>query len=76
MEYNFLSKKEKSFFKNKKVFLRVGVNVPLKNNLIEDDFRLKAILPTLNFLTEAGAIIVMAGHIGREKKESLKPIFK
>ena len=53
---------------NKTVFLRADLNVPLVNGHIASDFRLKALLPTLNILVTKGARIVLATHLGRPKR--------
>lgn len=50
---------------NKKVFLRADLNVPIKNGLIIQDHKLKAILPTIDFLLRRNAKIVLATHLGR-----------
>jgi phosphoglycerate kinase len=66
--------------KGKVVFLRVDFNVPLDEELkIRDDTRIKAALPTLNYLLEQKAKVVVASHLGRPKGEyipefSLKPV--
>lgn len=51
--------------KNKRVFVRIDANVPLSNGAVFDDFRLRAILPTLTLLREKGAKIILGTHIGR-----------
>lgn len=53
------------FVQNERVFVRADLNVPLKNGIIEDDFRLKAAQPTLDLLLAEGARIVIGTHIGR-----------
>ena len=53
--------------KNKRIFLRADLNVPLINGKIRNDFRLKSIMPTLDFLIHQEASIVLATHIGRPK---------
>jgi len=66
--------------KGKTVFLRVDFNVPLDENLnIRDDTRIKASLPTIKYLLDKGAKLVVASHLGRPKgkfdpKMSLKPV--
>ncbi len=68
--------------KGKRVFVRVDFNVPLKNGIIGDDARIKAALPTINYILEKGGRIVLASHLGRPKGEgfesefSLKPVFE
>ena len=66
--------------KEKTVFLRVDFNVPLDEECkIRDDSRIKAALPTINYLIEQKARVVVASHLGRPKGEyipefSLKPV--
>ncbi len=67
--------------KNKKVLLRLDLNVPLKDEIIEDETRINKILPILKFLLNANSKIIIVSHIGRPKgkinpKLSLKPICK
>ncbi len=49
----------------KTVFVRVDFNVPMRDGKISDDSRIRAALPTLNFLRENGAKLVVASHFGR-----------
>ena len=51
--------------KNKKVFLRTDFNVPMKDGKIVDDNRIKSALPTLNYLIDHKAKIILGTHIGR-----------
>ena len=66
-------------FRGKTVFVRVDYNVPLDDTgKITDDKRIKATLPTLEYLIKGGAKVVLASHLGRPKgkrdpKQSLKP---
>ena len=68
--------------KGKRALVRVDINVPLdENKNVTDDTRIQAILPTLNFLKEKGAKIVLMAHLGRPKGEknpefSLAPVAK
>src|SRR3990167_310761 len=64
---------------NKRVLLRADCNVPIKNGEVADDFRLRAIIPTINYLREADARIILICHLGRpegspQDKYSLRPV--
>jgi len=68
--------------KGKTALVRVDVNVPLdENKNVTDDTRIQAIVPTVNYLKEKGAKIVLMAHLGRPKGEknpefSLEPVAK
>ncbi|KAJ4757876.1 Phosphoglycerate kinase [Rhynchospora pubera] len=65
--------------KGKRVFVRADLNVPLdENQHITDDTRIRASVPTIKYLKDHGAKVVLASHLGRPKgvtpKYSLKPL--
>lgn len=68
--------------KGKRALVRVDINVPLdENKNVTDDTRIQAIVPTVNYLKEHGAKIILMAHLGRPKGErkpefSLAPVAK
>ncbi len=65
--------------KGKRVLVRVDYNVPIKDNKVEDDTQIVAAMPTLNYLLEQGAAVILCSHLGRPKggpdpKFSLRPV--
>jgi len=65
---------------NKRVFVRVDYNVPINSDLkIVDDTRIQATIPTINYLIEHGAKVILCSHLGRpdgqiDTKLSLRPV--
>ena len=71
--------KDQENLSQKRVLLRLDLNVPLKNGFITDETRIDKIVPILNFLNEKKSKIIIISHVGRPKGEfdknlSLKPI--
>ena len=53
--------------KDKKVFLRLDLNVPLDKGVITDETRIQASLPTIQYALDQGAKLILASHLGRPK---------
>jgi len=63
----------------KRVFVRVDFNVPIREGKISEDYRIRRVIPTIDYLIEKGAKVILGSHLGRPKgivisDLSLKPI--
>jgi len=67
-------------FKGKKVLVRVDFNVSISNGYVGEDYRIRMILPTIEYLTKRGSKVILASHLGRPKGHeshySLAPVAK
>ena len=79
MDKLVISDLSESNFSNRRVFVRVDFNVPIKDGTISEDYRIRRAIPTIDFLIERGAKVILGSHLGRPRgmeilSLSLKPI--
>jgi len=66
--------RETGNLRDRRVLLRASLNVPLKDGAVASQFRLERALPTITYLREAGARVIIVAHIGRKPEETLAPV--
>ena len=71
---NYLKDISKDDLRGKRVIVRASLNVPVEGGVVIDTFRIRKALPTIQFLSDAGARVIIVGHIGRNIDETLRPV--
>jgi phosphoglycerate kinase len=61
-------------FANIPILVRAALNVPIKNGEVANDYRLRRAVPTIRYLCERGAKVVLISHIGEQGTETLAPV--
>ena len=67
--------KEAGELRGKVVLVRASCNVPLVEGKVRNSFRLRRALPTLQYLKDAGAKVILISHIGRGTEETLLQVY-
>src|SRR5919198_5469367 len=69
---------DKADIRNKRILLRVDLNVPMENGKVADATRIERVATTINEIADKGGKVILLSHLGRPKgpdpKESLKPV--
>lgn len=81
MDWSQIPTMDEMDISEKRVFMRLDLNVPLRDGKVADDTRLRAVLPTINYALARSARLIIASHLGRPKGKmryeySLEPVAK
>lgn len=60
--------------KGKRVLVRGNLNVPIADGQVVDAYRIEMLIPTIQFLRDAGAKVLLCGHLGRDKTATIEPV--
>ena len=66
---------EQTDLQGKRVIVRASLNVPVKDGVVSNQFRIMRALPTINYLRHQGARVIIVAHIGRNPDETLEPVY-
>src|SRR5262245_2766834 len=74
MSFKPKSLKEAGNLNGKKVILRLDFNVPIQKSKVCDDYRIRKAMPTLEYLRDAGATVLIISHLDEKEGNSLSPV--
>ncbi len=73
---DFRTLKDMPDVSGKKVLVRSELNTPIENGAVADDYRIEKALPTLEWLKERGAKVIVVAHLGRKPEDTLEPVYE
>lgn len=72
----FRTLKDMGDVRGKRVLVRSELNTPIEEGVVSDTYRIEKAVPTLKWLSENGARVIVMAHLGRDPKDSLKPVYE